>query len=179
MLGTALFFGVEPFPIPRRDREMDIGHFYFLSDQYFIDFPDQYLMQNHETVNGVRHDRPCFYAFKDGTTGLFWMIPFSSKTAKFRQIYQSKIQKYGKCDTLLFGDVLGHEKAFLIQNMCPISPKYIQNEYIDSASSHPVRLNGAFERILIQKATKVLALHRRGIKLIFPDVLRIEQELLK
>lgn len=158
---------------------MDIGHFYFLSDQYFIDFPDQYLMQNHETVNGVLHGRPCFYAFKDDSTGLYWMIPFSSKTAKFRQIYQSKIQKYGQCDTILFGDVLGHEKAFLIQNMCPVSQKYITNEYIDAVSSKPVRLNGAFERILIQKVNKVLALHRRGIKLIFPDVLRIEQELLK
>lgn len=24
---------------------MDVGHFYFLSDKYFIDFPDKYLMQ--------------------------------------------------------------------------------------------------------------------------------------
>ena len=158
---------------------MDVGHFYFLSDKYFIAFPDKYLMQNHEMVNGVPHNRPCFYAFEDEKTGLYWMIPFSSRTAKFHQIYQHKIQKHGQCDTILFGDVLGYEKAFLIQNMCPVSPKYIQNEYIDSASSTPVRLNGAFEQILVQKAKKVLALQRKGIKLIFPDVLHIEQELLK
>ena len=158
---------------------MDAGHFYFLSNQYFVDFPDPYLMQNHETINGILHGRPCFYTFKDGTTGLYWMIPFSSRTIKFRKIYHDKIQKYGKCDTILFGYVLGHEKAFLIQNMCPVSQQYITNEYIDTVSSMPVRLNGAFERTLIQKANKVLALHRRGIKLIFPDVLKIEQELLR
>ena len=40
---------------------MDTGHFYFLSDQYFIDFPDSNLMQNKETINGQSHGRPCFY----------------------------------------------------------------------------------------------------------------------
>ena len=86
---------------------MDVGHFYFLSDKYFIDFPDKYLMRNHEMVNGVPHNRPCFYAFEDEKTGLYWMIPFSSRTAKFHQIYQHKIQMHAHCDTILFGDVLG------------------------------------------------------------------------
>ena len=40
---------------------MDNGHFYYIDDQYFIDFPDPMLMQNKETVNGQAHDRPCFY----------------------------------------------------------------------------------------------------------------------
>ena len=42
---------------------MEIGHFYYIDDQYFKDFPDSYLMQNKEKVNGQLHDRPCFYAF--------------------------------------------------------------------------------------------------------------------
>lgn len=89
------------------------------------------------------------------------------------------MSKYGKCDTITFGEVLGHEKAFLIQNMCPITSKYIKNEYIDSVANIPVRVNGAFEKELIEKAKKVLTLQRKGIKLIFPDVLAIEKELLK
>ena len=55
---------------------MKNGHFYYINDQYFLDFPDDKLMQNKETVNGVAHDRPCFYAFQDNNTGLFWLIPF-------------------------------------------------------------------------------------------------------
>ena len=74
--------------------------------------------------------------------------------------------------------VLGKEKAFLIQNMCPVTSSYIKNEYIDSAANVPVRVDGAFEQELLEKAKRVLALHRKGIKLIFPDVLSIEAKLL-
>lgn len=63
---------------------MEIGHFYYIDDQYFKDFPDPYLMQNKEKVNGQLHDRPCFYAFQDSNTQLFWMIPFSSQVSKFK-----------------------------------------------------------------------------------------------
>lgn len=108
---------------------MDTGHFYFLSDQYFIDFPDSNLMQNKETINGQSHGRPCFYAFQDMNTGLFWVIPISSQVYKYTAIYNNKIQRHGKCDTIVFGDVVGHRKVFLIQNMCPVTPKYIINEY--------------------------------------------------
>lgn len=136
------------------------------------------LMRNKERVNNQIHDRPCFYSFLDTSTGLYWMIPFSSQIGKYKAIYQSKIQKYGICDTIAFGDVLGREKAFLIQNMCPITSKYVKNEYIDSATSLPVRIDGAFERQLTQQAKKILALQRSGKHLIFPDVLKIEQALL-
>ena len=158
---------------------MEIGHFYYLRDQYFADFPDSQLMQNKETINGQVHDRPCFYTFKDNKTGLYWMIPFSSRINKFSAIYNKKMQKYGKCDTIVFGDVLGHNKAFLIQNMCPVTVEYIKNEYIDGTNNIPVRVSGLLEKELINKATKVLALQRKGIPLIFPDVLKIESELLK
>ena len=157
---------------------MDAGHFYFLSDQYFLDFTDPYLMTNHETLSGVSHDRPCFYAFKDNSTQLFRMIPFSSQITKYEGYYNNKVLKYGSCDTIVFGDILGRKKAFLIQNMCPITEKYMKNEYIDSKTATPVRIEGTFEKELIEKAKKVLALQRKGIKLIFPDVLKIERQLL-
>lgn len=106
------------------------------------------------------------------------MIPFSSQVTKFQRIYDTKISNYGKCDTIVFGDVLGYKKAFLIQNMCPINQQYIKNEYFDSATQRPVRIDGSLEKVLIRKATKVLALQRKGITLIFPDVLKIEKQLL-
>ena len=157
---------------------MTTGHFYYIEDQYFIDFPDDKLMQNKETINGQSHDRPCFYAFKDEKTSLFWLIPFSSQINKFKTYYNAKVLRYGKCDTITFGYVLGHEKAFLIQNMCPVTEKYIKNEYIDSKTSIPVRIDGRLEKEIITKAKKVLALERKGIKLIFPDVINIEKQLL-
>lgn len=158
---------------------MEIGHFYFLNDNYFIDFPDNYLMTNKENIQGVVHDRPCYYAIYDNSTSLYWVIPISSQLTKFRVLYQDKINRYGKCDTIAFGKVLGHEKAFLIQNMCPVLPRYIKNEYIDSSSNTPVRLDGVSKKTLIKKAKKVLSLHKKGVKLIFPDVRQIEKELIK
>lgn len=47
-------------------------------------------MRNKENINGKLHDRPCFYTFKDGLTGLYRMIPFSSQTSKFRKIFNNK-----------------------------------------------------------------------------------------
>ena len=157
---------------------MTSGEFYYIDDQYFIDFPDPMLMQNKETVQGNVHDRPCYYAFQDNGTGLYWMIPISSQVSKYQGYYHAKIQKYKKCDTIAFGEVLGHRKAFLIQNMCPTTSKYIKNKYVNGNMNSPVRVNGQFEQELVKKAKRVLALQRQGIRLIFPDVLKIEAKLL-
>lgn len=157
---------------------MDAGHFYYIQDQYFIDFPDPFLMRNKETIAGKPHGRPCFFSFKDENNGLFWMIPISSQTNKYRRYYNQKITRYNRCDTIVFGEVLGYEKAFLIQNMCPLTINYIKDEYRDQRAHTPVRINGALEREVVSKAKKVLALQRKGINLIFPDVLFIERQLL-
>ena len=133
---------------------MNVGHFYFLCDDYFKDFPDPYLEKNKETINGVLHGRPCFFSFMDNSTQIYWMIPFSSQVSKFKSIYQDKVTRTKKCDTIVFGDVLGHEKAFLIQNMCPAIPKYISSEYIDKISSVPVKVDRELEIEIIQKSKK-------------------------
>lgn len=70
---------------------MQIGNFYFLNDSYFIDFTNEMLMSNKETARGTAHDRPCFYAIYDENTSLYWLIPISSKIAKFKSIYQKKM----------------------------------------------------------------------------------------
>lgn len=158
---------------------MNSGHFYFLSQQYFDDFPDPYLMQNKERINGQLHDRPCFYAFEyTAHPGIFWLVPFSSQTNKFHKIYESKLEKYHRCDTIVFGEVLGHSKAFLIQNMCPVTSGYISSEYIDRQSNLPVKVSGNLDDEIKTKAKRVLALQRQGKKLIFPDVLSIETKLI-
>lgn len=155
------------------------GHFYYLDDQYFIDFPDDKLMLNKEMINGQPHDRPCFYSFQDFKTGLYWMIPFSSQVNKYRIHYNKKVQRYGRCDTIVFYTVLGYEKAFLLQNMCPVIEKYIKSEYLEKKSLKPIRIQNNLENDLISKAQRVLTLHRNGKNLIFPDVLKIEQQLLQ
>ena len=158
---------------------MENGHFYYITDQYFIDFPDPNQMRNKETINGKPHDRPSFYAFQDPKTGLYWMIPFSSQVAKYRKYWNIKMAKHHRCDTILFSTVLGHEKAFLVQNMCPVTTAYIKNEYFCGRSNVPVRVSEPFEEELLKCATRALMLQRKGKRVIFPDVLAIEAALLK
>lgn len=154
------------------------GCFYYITDEYFNDFEDPLLMKNKEMVSGVLHNRPCFYAFKDSSTELYWMIPISSQVTKYKAYYNNKIQKKGYCDTIYFAKVLGHEKAFLIQNMCPISTEYFDNQYFDRNTNNPVRISRKDEKNIISKAKKILALQRQGKNLIFPDVINIEKQLL-
>ena len=111
---------------------MLLYHFYFLKDEYFEIFNDPYLMGNHEKNAYVLHNRPFFFSVKDRTTGLFWMIPVSSKTSKYERIYNHKIKRNGRCDTIYFANFLGYRKAFLLQNMCPVSEHFIENIYVDS-----------------------------------------------
>lgn len=72
---------------------MDIGKFYFLSNAYLEVFNDLYLMKNSEEINGVEHNRPCFFAFQDFNTMLYWVIPISSRTKKFEKIIMIKLSE--------------------------------------------------------------------------------------
>ena len=104
------------------------NHFYFMKDSYFRDFPEAGLMPNKIIVNNAVHDRPAYFALRDSTDPeILWFIPISSKISKYKRIAEEKKRKFGRCDTIVFGDILGHECAFLIQNMCPITSRYIEN----------------------------------------------------
>ncbi len=156
---------------------MKTGHFYFIKEEFFTDFQDPLLMKNKETTDGRAGKRPCYFTFKDPKKELFWMIPISSKVVKYKEQYQRKMSKNKRCDTIVFGNVLGYEKAFLIQNMFPITEIYIESEYLD-VNHHPVMLERTFEQTLLKKAKKVLLLERQGKRLLFPASLVIEQSLI-
>ncbi len=90
------------------------------------------------------------------------------------KIYNQSVEKYGRCDTLAFGFVLGEKKAFLIQNMFPVTEKYFNNVYIDKNTSRPIQLSESLKKELKSKANKVLSLYKRkGIKLVFTDIEKI------
>lgn len=149
---------------------------YFLSDQYYIDFPDDKLMKNKEMIAGIPHNRPCFFAFPDTQNSeIYWIIPISSNYEKFKRIEQLKIEKYGKCNTIRFGTVLGREAAFLIQNMCPVTERYLM-AYIDK-NHIPIRIDNRIAADVVRNAGDVLAMAKRGAKVVFPDIFKIYSEL--
>lgn len=151
---------------------MQPAQLYFLSDQYYIDFPDDKLMKNKDIIEGVPHSRPCFFAFRDSKIpDIYWIVPISSRVGKFQQVEKDKIRKYGRCNTIRFGTVLGRETAFLIQNMCPATEKYL-TAYIDK-NKQPIRIDSRVAADVEKNARIVLGMAKRGAKVIFPDVFKI------
>ena len=154
---------------------MESGKFYFISDQYYEDFQDKHLMQNKESITGSMHDRPCFFAFKDNLVSeIFWLIPISSNYDKYKKLYDKKVLRYGKCNTIRFGNVLGRQAAFLIQNICPVTEQYIREIYVDK-NGVPVQIDNRTVADVIANAREVLAIIRRGAQIVFPDVLAIHK----
>lgn len=145
-----------------------VGKSYHINDAFFTLVNDPMLMANKEGSNY----RPHFFFFADSQTpGIYWAVPQSSRVAKYSSIIQKKIAKYGKCNTILIGSFAGKDNAFLIQNMFPIIEKYVDHEH--TISGIGVNIHSNLAENIISNAMQVLALHRRGYKLIFPDVDRI------
>ena len=161
--------------------QIHIGHFYFIRDNFFEDIYDSELMQNKE--NGTK--RPCYYCFRSrSNSDIIWFIPVSTKVEKYKKIYDSKLNKQIKLgktpsvDTIVFGYVSNVYSTFLIQNMFPVTEKYIENQYVKNNVA--VTLSYQLQQEVISKANKVLSLYNHGMKkIIFPNIDKILQELLK
>ena len=160
--------------------QINIGCFYFIKDSFFDIIDDSELMQNKENGN----KRPCYYCFKSKTyDDIIWFIPVSTKIEKYQKIYNYKIQKQIKLgkkpsiDTIVFGNVANTYSVFLIQNMFPVTKKYVESQYIKNKVA--IRLSNKLQKEVIYKANKVLNLYNHGMKnIIFPNVDKILEQLL-
>ena len=129
-------------------------------------------MRNHE---GGAY-RPTYFTTKDKRTGLLWVIPMSRQVNKFSQYVQKDISRYGECLKIVIGDYTGVKAVFLLQNMFPILPKYI--DHIHLIKNNPVPVNSNLQSIINSNFRKILRLHRKGIKIVFPDISRLEKLML-
>ena len=161
--------------------QINVGCFYFIKDAFFDVIEDKELMQNKE--NGSR--RPCYFCFRSKENNeIIWFIPVSTKVDKYKKIYNKKIEmqkKLGKklsVDTIVFGYVSNTYSTFLIQNMFPVTEKYIESQYIKNNVA--IRLSNKLQKEIIYKANKVLGLYKHGMKnIIFPDIDKILKQLLR
>ena len=154
--------------------KIEEGKFYFLKDSVFERMKDSNLVQNKDNGN----KRPCYYCFRDKKEDeLIWFVPISSKVSKYKKIYEEKLKKYKRVDTLVFGKVNGEERVFLIQNMFPTIEKYIEEIYV--RKSEDVTITYTLERQIKEKANLVLEIAKKGKKVIFPDIMKIKEMLVK
>lgn len=132
------------------DKQKKKTGFYIIKDKIFEDMPEPDLKGN------KAGNRLHYYCFEDSSTGIYWMIPLSSRIDKYRQIIEKK-EKAGKpCDILHIVKLDdSRESAFLIQDMFPITEEYIEREYT-IAGNHLMLTSEHTAREIEQKARKVM-----------------------
>lgn len=74
---------------------------------------------------------------------------------------------------------MGQERAFLIQNMFPITQKYVTQPYIDRNTHNEVTLSPETENDIIKNAKKILKLSFKNPHLIFGDIHKIYNGLMQ
>ena len=154
--------------------KVENGKFYFIKDEFFDIFKNYELMQNKE--NGNR--RPCYFCFNDlENTEIIWFVPISSKIKKYKAIYEKKKKERKVVYNFVFGNVLGKEKAFLIQNIFPTTEKYIESKYQNKMQD--VEITETLKRKIIKTSTNVIKLAKKGINIPFYDILEMKKMLLE
>lgn len=152
--------------------EVKQGCSYHIKDDFFDLIQDKYLMSNKE--NGKY--RPHFLAIKDSKNEeLYWMVPISSQVDKYKVIMEKKVKRYGKCNTIIIGKFAGRDNAFLIQNAFPVIKKYF--DHVHTIENKPIVIHSKLNRELTVNLREVLAMYRRGIHLIFPDIDYIQRKM--
>lgn len=138
---------------------------YHIKDDYFIKMGNkQGLMENKE--NG--HFRPNYFSIKDSDTDIQWMIPLSSKIDKYKEAKAKKIAKRGYDYTIVIDRYCGKECVFLIQNMFPILPKYI--DHIHTVSSVPVKVHKSIRNEIDKCLKEVFRLWNSGNIITFTKI---------
>lgn len=147
--------------------------FYIIKEQFFEDMQDPYLKGN------KGENRPHYYCFKDTEKDIYWMIPLSSRVDKYQRIIDNKKKNGKSCDILHVVKLDDDKKSvFLIQDMFPITEKYMEREYT-IAGNHLILTSEHVAKEIDKKARKVLALLKRGIKFMptQPDIMKIFNKL--
>ena len=98
------------------------------------------------------------------------MIPISSKIDKYQTILNQKLKRYKTYDGLEFGYVQGRKAAFLLQNICPITEKYVVEQYIDEKTGKEVSIPNDLKRKLESKARKIMNKYYQGTKIVITDL---------
>ena len=145
------------------------GYVYHIKDDYFQKVQDDKLMRNKE---GGAY-RPTFFCMRDQKIdGLLWVVPMSSRTEKFQAIMDKQVARYGHCLTIVIGEYDGRQAAFLIQNMFPVTEKYL--DHIHTRNGNPVPVRHSIARQIRSNATRARQLVYNGKNAVFPDIRRLE-----
>lgn len=142
--------------------EVKTGYLYHIKDEFFDIVNDENLMNNHERGK----QRPTYFTIKD--KDIFWFIPLSSKIDKYQKIIDKKLEKYGRCDTILIREISNKKNVILLQNAFPTLEKYI--DHVHSIKGKPVKVGSILKEEILNKFNELMKLKKNGINLFFTDI---------
>jgi len=151
--------------------EIKTGYIYHIKDEFFDKINASGLMINHE--NG--RTRPTYFTIKDKE--ILWFIPLSSKIKKYQPIIDKKMEKYGRCDSIMIREIAEQQSVILLQNALPTLEKYIDHPH--TKNGVPVRVADDLKNEILSNFKSLLALKKKGINLFFTDIDRIKEIMLK
>lgn len=154
--------------------EILTGSLYFVSDDFFAKIQDPYLKVNYEDTK-----RPHYFAFKDIKTGLYWLVPCSSKIEKFERLILKKQAQHKPTDTIKIVKIFNRKAVLLFQDMFPVTAEYISGQY--TKGGQPVRIaDPKLIQELEKNAKKIISLLHRGVRFTptQPDIIKIEKMML-
>ena len=147
------------------------GYLYHIKDEFFDIVNDEKLMTNHE--RGKK--RPTYFTIREND--ILWFIPLSSKINKYQKIIDSKIQKYGHCDTILIREILGKKSVILLQNSFPTLENYIDHVHL-LENGKPAKVIKSLKDEILKNFKYLLKFKSKGINLFFADIDKIKNQML-
>ena len=150
---------------------IETGYLYHIKDDFFDIVNDENLMTNHE--RGKK--RPTYFTIRD--KDILWFIPLSSKVEKYQKIVDSKIKKFGFCNTILIEKIFDNQTAILLQNAFPTLEKYI--DHVHTIDNKPAKVPEKLGKIILENFENLMNLKKRGINLFFTDIDKIKDQMLE
>ena len=135
--------------------------FYFIKNEFYEIVKDSNLKDNKD------QNRPFYYCFceEDEKRHIYWMIPLSSRILKYKRILEIRKSLNKPLDGIYICELPNNkESVFLIQDMFPITEKYIDREYTLNGN-HLILSKNEFVLAIDSKAKTVKSLIEKGIKL--------------
>lgn len=148
--------------------KIQTGYLYHIKNQFFDVVHDESLMANHECGK----KRPTYFTIKDGD--ILWFIPLSSKVEKYRKVRDNKVNKFGRCDTILIREIMGEDCAILLQNAFPTLEKYIDHVH-KTSDGKPAKVIASLEKEILHNFNHLMKLKNRGINLFFTNIDKIKE----
>ena len=140
------------------------GFVYHIRDEYFD------LVQGCDIKNKANNGKtyPAYCCHKDSSRNIFWMIPMSTNIKKFEGIAEKEMNKYGHCYSVVIGMYDKKDAAFLIQDMFPITKKYILHEH--TRKGKIISVNHSLKAEIRHNFDKIMELRNRDVKSTLTDI---------